>query len=183
VCRRFRIRLRKATIGVSEEDRRIFMLHRSLFTFRPICVLDEYLRNRRAISYSLYMIYVYICTGGFARKGYLRRKVTVTLLIIKLSTWFLSQIAEDRETRLSKSFFGPGDDFSKGYDENQIRTVRYRAYEAWSGGCWVTSRSQITSRCSSIVWQMGFVITLRKVIPRTKKWSRKTRLMILYNLR
>jgi hypothetical protein len=42
VCRRRWIRLRDATIGFFGEDRRIFMLRRSLFTFRPICVLDEY---------------------------------------------------------------------------------------------------------------------------------------------
>jgi hypothetical protein len=43
---------------------------------------------------------------------------------------FLAQIAENRETRLSRPFLGPGDIFSTIYDENQIRSERHGPYEA-----------------------------------------------------
>jgi hypothetical protein len=36
------------------------------------------------------------------------------------------QIVENRETQLSSPFLGPGDNFSKSYDENQI-------WSKWSG--------------------------------------------------
>ena len=63
-------------------------------------------------------------TGGIARKGYLLRRIPVTLLIFNFSTFFLAQIVENRGGRLSKSFLGPGDIFLKSYDENQIRFER-----------------------------------------------------------
>ena len=49
-------------------------------------------------------------------------RITVTLSIFNFSTWFFAQIVENRETQLSSPFLGPGDNFSKSYDENQIST-------------------------------------------------------------
>ena len=60
--------------------------------------------------------------GRRARKGQLKSRITVTLSIFKFSTWFFAQIVENRETQLSSPFLGPGDNFSKSYDENQIWT-------------------------------------------------------------
>jgi len=68
-------------------------------------------------------VLIYI-TGGIARKGYLLRRIPVTLLIFNFSTFFLAQIVENRGGRLSKSFLGPGDIFLKSYDEHQIRSER-----------------------------------------------------------
>jgi hypothetical protein len=34
--------------------------------------------------------------------------------------WFFAQIVENRETQLSSAFLGPGDNFPKSYDENQM---------------------------------------------------------------
>ena len=62
--------------------------------------------------------------GGFATKGYLRRRITAILSIFNFSTRFLVQIEENRWGRLSGPFLGPGDNFSKSYDENQIRSER-----------------------------------------------------------
>jgi hypothetical protein len=42
------------------------------------------------------------------------------LSIFNFSTRFFAQIVENRETQLSSPFLGPGDIFSKSYDENQI---------------------------------------------------------------
>jgi hypothetical protein len=58
--------------------------------------------------------------GRVTRKGDLCRRTTVTLSVFKFRTWFFAQIVENRETRLSSSFWGPGDIFSKSYDGNQI---------------------------------------------------------------
>ena len=40
------------------------------------------------------------------------------------------QIVENRRGRLSRPFLGPGDNFSKIYDENQIQSERPRAARA-----------------------------------------------------
>jgi hypothetical protein len=55
-------------------------------------------------------------------EGDLRRRFTVALSIFKFSPRFLAQIVENRRGRLSSFFFGPGDNFPKSYDENQIRS-------------------------------------------------------------
>ena len=47
-------------------------------------------------------------------------RITVTLSIFIFSTWFFAQIVENRRGRLSIPFLGPGDFYSKSYDENQI---------------------------------------------------------------
>jgi hypothetical protein len=57
-----------------------------------------------------------------AKEGYLRRRITVTLSIYNFSTWFLAQIVENREGRLSRPFLGHGDNFAKSYYENQIQS-------------------------------------------------------------
>ena len=58
--------------------------------------------------------------GRGARKGELRSRITVTLSIFNFSTRFFAQIVENRETQLSSLFLGPGDIFSKSYDENRF---------------------------------------------------------------
>jgi hypothetical protein len=59
------------------------------------------------------------------REGPLERvicstRITVTLSVFNFSTRFFAQIVDNRETQLSSLFLGPGDNFSKSYDENQI---------------------------------------------------------------
>ena len=75
--------------------------------------------------------------GGFDTKGYLRRRITAILSIFNFSTrflaMFLAQIEENLWGRLSGPFLGPGDNFSKSYDENQIRSERQRAGRADPG--------------------------------------------------
>jgi hypothetical protein len=59
-------------------------------------------------------------------------RITVTLSIFNFSTIFFAQIVENRETQLSSPFLGPGDNFSKSYDENQIWSECVRAKpRAW----------------------------------------------------
>ena len=55
--------------------------------------------------------YWFIIQRGIARKGYLRRRITVTLSIFNFSTCLLAQIVENRGGRLSRPFLGPGDFF------------------------------------------------------------------------
>jgi hypothetical protein len=62
--------------------------------------------------------------GRSARRGHLVTRITVTLSIFNFSTRFFAQIVENRETQLSSPFLGPGDNFSKSYDENQIWSER-----------------------------------------------------------
>jgi hypothetical protein len=51
-------------------------------------------------------------------------RIAVTLSNFNFSTRFFAQIVENRETQLSSLFLGPGDIFSKSYDENQIWSER-----------------------------------------------------------
>ena len=70
---------------------------------------------------------------GTGQRGHLPRSLvsgvwcTVTLSIFKFCPRFLAQIVENRETQLSSPFLGPGDNFSKSYDENQIWCAPARA--------------------------------------------------------
>jgi hypothetical protein len=68
-----------------------------------------------------------VLQGRAARRGYLVTRLTVTLSIFNFSTRFFAQIVENRETQLSSHFLGPGDNFSKSYDENQIWSNRVYA--------------------------------------------------------
>ena len=63
--------------------------------------------------------------GGVAGKGHLRRRITVTLAIIKFRTRFLAQIVKDHETNLSVSFLGPRDNFLKSCDKNRSDIYYY----------------------------------------------------------
>jgi hypothetical protein len=65
--------------------------------------------------------------GRGAQRGYLVTQITVTLSVFNFSTRFFAQIVENRETQLSSPFLGPGDNFSKSYDENQIWCAPARA--------------------------------------------------------
>ena len=58
--------------------------------------------------------------GGSLGKGICSTRITVTLSIFNFSTRFFAQIVENRETQLSSLFLGPGDIFSKSYDENRF---------------------------------------------------------------
>ena len=64
-----------------------------------------------------------VLQGRVTRKGDLVTQITVTSSIFNFSTRFPPQIVENRETRLSSAFLGPGDNFSKSYDENRFRKV------------------------------------------------------------
>ena len=61
--------------------------------------------------------------GRHARRGHLDTQITVTLSIFNFITRFFAQIVENRETQLSSTFLGSGDNFSKSYDENRFRKV------------------------------------------------------------
>ena len=96
-----------------------------------------------------------------ARKGELRSRITVTLSIFYFSALFFAQIVENRETQLSSPFLGPGGNFSKSYDENQICSERH-GYVAAARG----SDAQI-SGAIRLPYKSVFVITFRKNVPRT----------------
>jgi hypothetical protein len=83
------------------------------------------------VSYSV--VQLYSCnTGEGHYEGDLVTRITVTSSIFKFSTRFFAQIVENRETQLSSQFLGPGDNFSKSYDENQIWSEWVRARpRAW----------------------------------------------------
>ena len=88
-------------------------------------------------------------------------RITVTLSIFNFSTRFFAQIVENRETQLSSLFLGPGDNFSKSYDENQICSERHMYVAVVRG-----SDAQI-SGAIQLPYKSGFVITFRKNVPRT----------------
>ena len=89
-------------------------------------------------------------------------QIAGTLSIFNFSTWFLAQIVENREMCLSRPFLVPGDNFSKSYDETQIRYERPLVCTPWSGGGISLRRiSPAVSYGRSI-----FVITFRKIILR-----------------
>ena len=67
------------------------------------------------------VIVLNLVQGRAARERHLCRKITVTLSIFNFRTSHFAQIVENRRGRLSRAFLGPGDIFSKSYDENQIR--------------------------------------------------------------
>jgi hypothetical protein len=71
--------------------------------------------------------------GRGAQKGYLVTRINITLSILKFRTWFFAQIVENQETQLSSPFLGPGDIFSKSYDENQIWSERQGYVRARAG--------------------------------------------------
>ena len=107
------------------------------------------------------MIVTTAVQGRRARKGDLVTRITVTLSIFNFSTRFSAQIVENRETQLSSPFLGPGDNFSKSYDENQICSERH-GYVAAARG----SDAQI-SGAIRLPYKSVFVITFRKIVPRT----------------
>jgi hypothetical protein len=84
-------------------------------------------------------------TGGYYRgglpEGGLSRRIIVTLSIFNFRTWFLVQIVENLEGRLSRPFLGHGDNFPKSCDENQIRSERVHARAG------LMRRSQVPYSC------------------------------------
>ena len=91
----------------------------------------------------------------------MRCRITVTSSIFNFSTWFFAQIVENRRGRLSSPFLGPGDNFSKSYDESQIWWER-QGYVAAARG----SDAQI-SVAIQLPYKSVFVITFRKNVRRT----------------
>ena len=91
-------------------------------------------------------------------------RITVTLSIFNFSTWFFKQIVENRKTQLSSPFLGPGDNFSKSYDENRFRKVAPALNRARGIWCMITQ----TSDAIQLPYKSVFVITFRKNVPRTK---------------
>jgi hypothetical protein len=122
---------------------------------------------------------LHILQGRPASKGHLVTRITVTLSIFNFRTWFFAQIVENRETQLSSHFSGPGDIFSKSYDENRFVWQRMASEILRFAHQIVRARFSAGALRPNLV----FVITFRKVVPRTWKVARKLRLAILYNLR
>jgi hypothetical protein len=105
-----------------------------------------------------------------ARRGDLVTRITVTSSIFNFSTRFFAQIVENRKTQLSSPFLGPGDYFSKSYDENQIWCAPARAARETLAGSIPTimhqiPRARFSARATSP--DLVFVITFRKIVPRT----------------
>jgi hypothetical protein len=90
-------------------------------------------------------------------------RITVTLSIFNFSTRFFAQIVENRETQLSSPFLGPGDNFSKSYDENQI-------WSDWAGSPRLADRPGFAIQ---LPYKSGpdlvFVITFQKKCPQDSK--------------
>ena len=82
--------------------------------------------------------------GGVAGKGHLRRRITVTLTVIKFSAYILAQIVETRETVLSRPVLGIWDKFLEARNAYKIL---------------------ISQRPNS--GNLVFIITLSKVVPET----------------
>ena len=76
-----------------------------------------------------------VVQGRTATKGYLRGRITVTLLLFNFSTWFFAQIVENCDGRLSTSrpFSNPGDN----YGESPYKTCLYGEFL----NCTVSRRS------------------------------------------
>ena len=82
---------------------------------------------RSTLEYDHVILKLFVIQGRRARKGDLVTRITVTLSIFNFfRTRFFAQIVENRETQLSTPFLGPGDNFSKSYDENQIWSDLFR---------------------------------------------------------
>ena len=74
---------------------------------------------------SIQVIYVeYDLQGEITRRGDLSDADCCNFIIFNFSTWFLAQIVKNPGGHLSRPFLGPGDNFSKSYDENQIWSER-----------------------------------------------------------
>jgi hypothetical protein len=58
--------------------------------------------------------------GGFARSVDWKSKIVITSPIFHFRAWFLAQIVENRETRLSRLVLGPGDNFLRKLWRKQI---------------------------------------------------------------
>ena len=108
-------------------------------------------------------------TGEVAQTGDLRRIIPVTLSIFNFSSWFFAQRVENRRGRLSTQFLGPGDNFPKIYDENQIWSERH-GVRARARGIWCpardsnpheTSRSRAARPYSLGLYYIGTLICIR----------------------
>ena len=80
--------------------------------------------------YTAYLEVMTLLQGRVATKGYLRRRIAVTLSIFNFSSRFLAQIVENRRGHLSRPFLSTRDNFSKSYDETQIWAKWQRAGRA-----------------------------------------------------
>ena len=83
-------------------------------------------------------------------------RITVTLSIFNFRTWFFEQIVENRETRLSGPFLGPGDIFFEKLWRKQICMA----------AVWHLRSAHQTRACVDTVRpNLGFVITFKKKMP------------------
>ena len=99
---------------------------------------------------------------GDSPEGDLRRGITVTLSIINFDIWLLAQIVGNREGRISIQFLGTGDNFSKSYYENQIRSEWVRMGRRARAAAQVAGAIQLP-------YKSVFVITFRKNCPHDLK--------------
>ena len=101
----------------------------------------------------------------------MRRRIAVTLSIFNFSSRFLAQIVENRRGHLSRPFLSPRDNFSKSYDENQIRSERAPPRVYTAGSAWAAARAaaqDLVRRSLAVLYDRSvFVITFRKIIPMT----------------
>jgi hypothetical protein len=134
---------------------------------------------------------VNLLQGRHTTNGYLRRRIAVTLSVFNFSRWFLAEIVENRRGRLSKPFLSPEDNFRKvmtktrsGRSGPGVRTRRAGGFKSLSPRARAGSNPwSVCAACAlPLRPDLVFVITFRKIIPRTSKWSRKTRPAILHNL-
>ena len=82
------------------------------------------------------------------------------------------EIVENRRARLFRPFLSPGDNFSKRYDENQIRAERNGVRARLAGGFKslspAGSNPSVRAACAlPLRPDLVFVITFRKIITRT----------------
>jgi hypothetical protein len=116
-------------------------------------------RGSTAVLLALYRIQPY---RGSTWSGEFRSRITVTFSIFNFSTWFFAQIVENREGRLSIPFLGPGDKFSKDYDENQIRSEGAHMGPRARAAVQVAGAMQLPYRSDFVI-----LVTFRKVVPMT----------------
>jgi hypothetical protein len=101
--------------------------------------------------------------GGSLKGGIWSTRITVTLSIFNFSTRFFAQIVENRETQLSSLFLGSGDIFRKVITKTDLY-----------GCCMASEILRFAHQIVRALFSAGatspdlvFVITFRKIVPRT----------------
>ena len=108
--------------------------------------------------------YWFILQGGVSRKGYLRRRITVTLSIFNFSTCFLAQIVENRGGVLLNHFYVLGIFFWKVMTKTRSCSSESACVHPDLAG----DGSPADRRSRAVMYgRTVFVITFRKIVPRT----------------